>query len=162
MHTISALQHCTIGMRATTQGNIIAALHRPKRKMRLRTPKPKRQTDLTAAPAPILMSCLVLICCLGTACAEPETPETTGDVEFGAYLASTCASCHSNSAASSGIPPIAGLKRSDFINALKAYKSGERDNPTMQTIAASLSDGDIAALVAYFEFERRNSKHNNR
>jgi cytochrome c553 len=37
-----------------------------------------------------------------------------------------------------------------FVNALKAYKSGERKHPSMRGIAASLSDKDMADLAAYY------------
>ena len=48
------------------------------------------------------------------------------------------------------VPKIAGQQPAYIINALKAYKSGERTHPSMRGIAASLSDQDMADLAAYY------------
>jgi cytochrome c553 len=48
------------------------------------------------------------------------------------------------------VPKIAGQSQQYIVNALKAYKAGERSHPTMQGIAKSLSDQDMAALAAYY------------
>ena len=77
----------------------------------------------------------------------------TGDVEYGAYLAQDCSSCHQKNINSAGIPEIAGLPTDYFISALKAYKEGKRDHSTMQMIARSLDDEQVAALAAYYALE---------
>ena len=48
------------------------------------------------------------------------------------------------------VPKIAGQQPAYIINALKAYKSGERSHPSMRGIAASLTDQDMADLAAYY------------
>jgi cytochrome c553 len=48
------------------------------------------------------------------------------------------------------VPKIAGQSQQYIVNALKAYKSGDRNHPSMRGIAASLSDQDMAALAAYY------------
>ena len=48
------------------------------------------------------------------------------------------------------VPKIAGQQPAYIVNALKAYKSGERSHPSMRGIAASLTDQDIADLAAYY------------
>jgi cytochrome c553 len=48
------------------------------------------------------------------------------------------------------VPKIAGQSQQYIVNALKAYRAGERSHPTMQGIAKSLSDQDMAALAAYY------------
>src|SRR5881392_664808 len=48
------------------------------------------------------------------------------------------------------VPKIAGQQPAYLINALKAYRSGERSHPSMRGIAASLSDQDMADLAAYY------------
>ena len=48
------------------------------------------------------------------------------------------------------VPKIAGQQPAYLVNALKAYKSGERSHPSMRGIAASLSDQDMADLAAYY------------
>src|SRR5258708_31425014 len=48
------------------------------------------------------------------------------------------------------VPRIAGQQPAYIVNALKAYKAGERSHPSMRGIAASLSDQDMADLAAYY------------
>ena len=48
------------------------------------------------------------------------------------------------------VPKIAGQQPAYLINALKAYKSGERSHPSMRGIAASLSDEDMNELAKYY------------
>jgi cytochrome c553 len=48
------------------------------------------------------------------------------------------------------VPMIAGQQPAYIVNALKAYKSGERSHPSMRGIAASLSEEDMAALAGYY------------
>ena len=48
------------------------------------------------------------------------------------------------------VPKIAGQQPGYIINALKAYKSGERSHPSMRGIAASLSDEDMKKLADYY------------
>ena len=48
------------------------------------------------------------------------------------------------------VPLIAGQNPKYIESALKAYQSGERMHPTMRSIAASLSDKDIAELATYY------------
>ena len=48
------------------------------------------------------------------------------------------------------VPKIAGQQPGYIVNALKAYKSGERSHPSMRGIAASLSEQDMAELAAYY------------
>lgn len=77
----------------------------------------------------------------------------TGDVEYGAYLAQDCSSCHQKNIDSPGIPEIAGLPADYFISALKAYKEGRRDHSTMQMIARSLDEEQVEALAAFYASE---------
>jgi len=42
------------------------------------------------------------------------------------------------------VPKIGGQHTAYIVKALQAYKSGERRQPTMNAIAAQLSDQDIA------------------
>ncbi|QHQ36909.1 c-type cytochrome [Algicella marina] len=72
------------------------------------------------------------------------------DKEFGEYLASECLTCHRTDGTSKGIPSITNLPMESFADALRAYRRGERSNSAMQTVAARLSDEEIAALAAFF------------
>ncbi len=73
------------------------------------------------------------------------------DMALGAYLAGECVTCHQQSGRGDGIPSIVGWPAESFVAVLNAYKSKERDNLVMQTIAGRLQDDEIAALAAYFE-----------
>jgi len=48
------------------------------------------------------------------------------------------------------VPKIAGQQPGYLLNALKAYKSGERSHPSMRGIAASLTDEDMKKLADYY------------
>ena len=48
------------------------------------------------------------------------------------------------------VPKIAGQQPGYIVNALKAYKAGERSHPSMRSIAASLSEQDMMDLAAYY------------
>ena len=48
------------------------------------------------------------------------------------------------------VPKIGGQSPAYLANALKAYRGGERQHPSMRGIAASLSDADIERIAAYY------------
>ena len=48
------------------------------------------------------------------------------------------------------VPKLGGQSPAYLVNALKAYRSGERNHPSMRGIAASLSDKDMEELAAYY------------
>lgn len=48
------------------------------------------------------------------------------------------------------VPKITGQQPAYIINALKAYKSGERSHPSMRGIAASLTEEDMKEIAAYY------------
>ena len=53
------------------------------------------------------------------------------------------------------VPKLGGQTDTYLRNALNAYKSGERNHPSMRGIAASLSEKDIADLAAYYSTEQK-------
>jgi len=48
------------------------------------------------------------------------------------------------------VPKIAGQQPAYIINALKAYKSGERSHPSMRGIAASLDEAQMKLYADYY------------
>lgn len=48
------------------------------------------------------------------------------------------------------VPKLGGQSPAYIVNALRAYRSGERLHPSMRGIAASLSDKEMEALAAYY------------
>lgn len=85
---------------------------------------------------------------------DPEPPtallEQKGDLAYGEYLASECATCHQEDGSVQGIPSITGWPRKAFITALHAYKIKARENEVMQQIAGALGDEEFASLADYF------------
>src|ERR1700735_3654463 len=92
-----------------------------------------------------LVSALLLTC--GSAWAD-------GDPKAGAQKIRTlqCQSCHRKDGLSKlpGAPNLAGQAQDYMIAALNAYRSGERKNDIMNTIAQPLKDADIADITAYY------------
>jgi cytochrome c553 len=77
-----------------------------------------------------------------------------GDVKAGAQKIRTlqCQTCHGRDGLSKqpGAPNLAGQAQDYLIAALSAYRSGERKNDMMNTIAQPLKDADIADVAAYY------------
>ncbi|HEX4883769.1 MAG TPA: cytochrome c [Casimicrobiaceae bacterium] len=79
-----------------------------------------------------------------------------GDAARGAEKVQMCQGCHGIEGWRTAfpevysVPRIAGQHPQYFVNALKAYRSGERSHPSMRGIAANLSDQDMADLAAYY------------
>ncbi|HMW69642.1 MAG TPA: cytochrome c [Nitrosomonas sp.] len=48
------------------------------------------------------------------------------------------------------VPKLGGQHAVYLAKALRDYKAGERNHPTMKAIAATLSDKDIEELAAYY------------
>ena len=80
-----------------------------------------------------------------------------GDATAGAKKNALCIGCHGIQGYHIGfpevhkVPKISGQGAGYIRAALRAYKTGERKHPSMRTLAASLSEQDIADLAAYYE-----------
>jgi cytochrome c553 len=63
-----------------------------------------------------------------------------------------CAACHGANGVSSNRswPNLAGLSKDYLVNALKAYKSGDRKHAMMTPVAKELSDADAEIVAAYY------------
>lgn len=75
-----------------------------------------------------------------------------GDAAAGKAKATNCAGCHGPTGGGTAIAPkkIAGEDPAAFVQALKDFQSGKRDNAMMKGQAAKLSDDDMANLAAYY------------
>jgi cytochrome c553 len=76
----------------------------------------------------------------------------SGDAKRGAALAEGCAGCHGAKGISpaDAFPNLAGLPADVIYKQLDDYRTGKRQNPIMQGMAAALSDQNIADLAAHF------------
>ena len=63
-----------------------------------------------------------------------------------------CQGCHGANGISAvpTYPNLAGQKEAYLVKQMKAFKDGTRKDPTMNAMAAPLSDEDIAHLAAYY------------
>lgn len=84
--------------------------------------------------------------------AQPAFAE--GNAAAGKELGYTCLGCHGiegyrNAYPSYRVPKLGGQKAGYLEIALKGYRAGTRQHPTMEGQAASLSDQEIADVAAY-------------
>jgi len=67
-----------------------------------------------------------------------------------------CTGCHGISGYKTAfpdvyhVPKIGGQQAPYLVNALKAYKSGERSHPSMRAIAATLTEEDMKKLADFY------------
>jgi len=76
----------------------------------------------------------------------------SGNAQRGGALAAGCAGCHGANgiSASDAYPNLVGLGAVTIYKQLDDYRSGKRQNPIMQAMAAPLTDQNIADLAAHF------------
>lgn len=77
-----------------------------------------------------------------------------GDPESGKEIGYTCLGCHGiegyrNMYPSYRVPKLGGQKAAYLVVALKGYRNGTREHPTMVAQAQSLSDQEIEDVAAY-------------
>lgn len=107
---------------------------------------------------PLRLLCLSLPLWLA-ACGDAQPPAESAQLSpqeklqrEGRRTARRCAGCHGPEGVSrvDSYPSIAGLSREYLAEQLRAFRSGERDNPMMMSVARNLSDRDIEALSHYY------------
>ena len=77
-----------------------------------------------------------------------------GDAARGEALGQTCLSCHGiegyrNADPPYQVPKLGGQKASYLSSALKAYRNGALQDPTMAALTGNLTDQEMADVVAY-------------
>lgn len=74
------------------------------------------------------------------------------DIAAGKSKAAMCGACHGSTGISAVpiYPNLAGQKAPYLAKQLRDFKSGERKDPVMSSMAMALSDADIENLSAYF------------
>lgn len=79
------------------------------------------------------------------------------DVKAGEKKVAMCIGCHGIVGYQASfpeihrVPMIAGQNAKYIVSALQAYAKGDRKHPTMRSIAASLSEQDMADMAAFYE-----------
>ncbi|OZI61990.1 c-type cytochrome [Bordetella genomosp. 11] len=108
---------------------------------------------------PVLRTACLLavwISCAGAGVAHAADAAKGGNAQAGRDKVSMCIGCHGIADYKTAfpevyrVPMIAGQNAKYIENALNAYKKGERSHPTMDAVAGSLSDQDIADIAAYY------------
>ncbi|NYT76495.1 c-type cytochrome [Pusillimonas sp. ANT_WB101] len=90
----------------------------------------------------------------GSALAADAAP--VGNAQAALSKTSMCIGCHGIKGYKASfpevyhVPMIAGQNAAYIVEALKEYASGARTFPTMEAIAQSLSEQDMADLAAYY------------
>lgn len=77
-----------------------------------------------------------------------------GDAAAGRIQFESCRGCHAipgyrNAYPSYVVPKLGGQHADYIVSALKAYRDGQRQHPTMQAQAGSLTDQDMRDIAAY-------------
>lgn len=88
---------------------------------------------------------------LGLASMAQAAPLPKGDATAGQTKAAACGACHGADGNNpGGFPRLAGQNAKYTFKQLQDFKAGKRVNPTMQGMAAPLSEQDMADLAAYY------------
>ena len=109
---------------------------------------------------------LALTATLVFAGSAAQADEVKGNAAAGNAKVWLCVGCHSIPEYRADYPlvykvPMLGGQNGAYIaSALAAYKKGERKHPTMRSIAASLSDQDMADIGEYYAAQTATSPNN--
>jgi cytochrome c553 len=101
------------------------------------------QPSPEAAPAP-------------TVALDDGKPPHAGDAKVGQTKAGACAACHGldGNSADAQYPKLAGQHERFIWRQLRLFKSGQRENPIMQGMAAPLTEQDMRDIGAYFATQK--------
>lgn len=99
----------------------------------------------------VLGTLLSVVCAVLPAAANAQEV----DAKAGEVKSISCQGCHgipgySNVYPTYHVPRVGGQHAQYIIDALNAYKRGDRSHKTMRAQAATLSDQDMADIAAYF------------
>jgi cytochrome c553 len=98
---------------------------------------------------------LFLLAAAAAATANAQQP-AAGDAKAARPYVSMCGGCHSIPGYQSSfprvyrVPKIAGQSAGYIEAALRGYAKGERSHPTMNGVAKTLTDKQIADIAAYY------------
>ena len=82
----------------------------------------------------------------------PASAQPTGDAAAGKAKAALCVACHGPDGISINPlwPSLAGQQGVYLAKQIRAFRDGERVEPTMQPFVASLTDQDVEDIAAYY------------
>jgi cytochrome c553 len=103
-----------------------------------------------------MMRTLLVLAAAVASPAHAQQPAAAGDPKAAAPYVSMCIGCHSIPGYQASfprvyrVPKIGGQSAAYIEAALHAYARGERSHPTMDGIAKTLTDKQIADIAAYY------------
>ena len=89
-------------------------------------------------------------------CAALSVQAADGDAQVGKQKSQMCEGCHGIVGYRTAypvvysVPKLGGQTSGYIVKALQDYRSGARKHPSMNGVAASLTDQDMADLAAYY------------
>ena len=88
-----------------------------------------------------------------TGAAGPGKPNP---MEAGKAASAACAGCHGNAGVSQipGIPSLAGLDPKYLVDAMQAYKNGQRKNDTMKAMLASVNETAMSNVALFYALQK--------
>lgn len=93
---------------------------------------------------------------LALGAAGSAAAQGAGNADAGRHKSSMCVGCHNIPGYKTAFPSVYSVPKLDgqhagyIVSALRAYKAGDRQHPSMRAVAASLSDQDMADLAAFY------------
>ena len=109
------------------------------------------------------LAAIALAAAAGTAFGQQ--PAAVGDPKEAQKKIAMCEGCHGIPGYRTAypevykVPKLGGQSAVYIVNALNAYKAGQRSHLSMRGIAASLSDKDIADLATYYSAGHKVEAH---
>lgn len=84
--------------------------------------------------------------------ATHSAAQETGNAEAGKAKAALCAACHGPNGISINPlwPSLAGQQPVYLAKQIRAFRDGERVEPTMQPFVVNLTDQDVEDIAAYY------------
>ena len=88
--------------------------------------------------------------------ANADNVPSTDPVQVGKAAAVGCVECHGDGGVSktAGVPSLVGSYPKALVNAMKAYKSGERKNDVMKTMFAGITDAGMNNIALYYAVQK--------
>jgi cytochrome c553 len=86
----------------------------------------------------------------------PAGPAVPDPEEAGKAASAACAGCHGNNGVSQipGTPSLIGLDPKYLVEAMKAYKTGQRKNDTMKAMLAAVNDTAMNNLALFYALQK--------
>jgi len=110
---------------------------------------------------PLTMKTSIALLALAGLAGTATAADIVGDAKRAQHKVEMCIGCHGIKGGYKTaypevypVPMIGGQSAKYIEAALRAYKKGERNHPSMRGISASLTDEDIADLAAYYSQQK--------